>query len=286
MSIKKEVVLVWSIVCFFLVIISNNIYDNINQKRLRYEADKRSEEYRSKVMRFPVEIKSGEYITIDSGDIFLLGEEDGDKKFQMASKKMFIDEMNTSYSQYVITKDTSYIAINIENEFKFIEHSVPINHISLMNLRNFMEEINDTSINVFPFNDGIYSLIHTNENQYIFNIESGEIIWTRGAYYESPTVDIFEDTLKCGGDLSANTYVFNKYGELIKTIKPQIDYIDFIADIITFALVILMLIIIKKILSSNIKITAIRFLVNIIITLIIIVLICLLLLLAALRLAM
>lgn len=285
MSSKKNNLVAISIVCFFIMIISCNLYSYINQNRLSYEADKRYEEYLNNVMRFPVEVKSGEYNSIDYGDIFLLNEDDGDKKFEIASKNIFIDGTNTNYSQYVITSDTSYIAINIGSEIKFIEHSVPISNIYLKNLRDFMREINDNSINVFPFNDGIYCLIETNEEQYIFNIESGKIIWTRGAYYESPTVDIFDDTLRCGGDLSSNTYVFSKYGELIKTIQPQLDYIGLIVDISKFTIVILILIIIKRMFKFNIKSTAIKTLVKIFITFIIIVVFLLFATVVALRIA-
>ena len=283
MSSKKNVLAIMIIVCSFLIIIGGNLYNYINQNRLTYEADKRYEEYLNNVMRFPVEIKSGEYRSIDYGDIFLLNEDDSDKKFETASKKIFIDGVNTNYSEYVITNDTSYIAINIANEIKFIEHSVPISNIYLKNLRDFMREINDNSINVFPFNDGIYCLINANEQQCIFNIESGKIIWTRGEYYESPTVDIFNDTLKCGGDLSANTYIFNKYGELIKTIKPQLDYIGLIVDISKFNIVILILIIIQRMCKFNIKSTLIRNIVNVFIVFTIILVLLLFTIVVALR---
>lgn len=260
------------IVSSFLIIIGGNLYNYINQNRLIYEANKRHKEYLNNVMRFPVEIKGGEYRSIDYGDIFLLNEDDGDKKFEAASKKIFIDEINANYSEYVITNDTSYIAINIGSEIKFIEHSVPISSIYLKNLKDFMREINDNSINVFPFNDGIYCFISTNEQQYIFNIELGKIIWTRGAYYESPIVDIFNDTLECGGDLSANTYIFNKYGELIKIKKTQLDYSGLMIEISEFNILILILIIIQRMCKFNIKSTLIKNIINAFITLIIIVL--------------
>ncbi|MDU4883075.1 hypothetical protein [uncultured Clostridium sp.] len=283
MSRKIYILMIMIIVSSFLIIIGGNLYNYINQNRLTYEADKRYEEYLNNVMRFPVEIKGGEYRGIDYGDIFLLNEDDGDKKFEDVSKKIFIDEINTNYSEYVITNDTSYIAINIGSEIKFIEHSVPISSIYLKNLKDFMREINDNSINVFPFNDGIYCFISTNEQQYIFNIESGKIIWTRGAYYESPTVDIFNDTLKCGGDLSTNTYIFNKYGELVKTIKPQLNYIGLIVDISKFNIIILILIIIQRMCKFNIKSTLIRNIVNVFIVFTIILVLLLFTIVVALR---
>lgn len=283
MSSKKNVLVIMIIVSSFLIIIGGNLYNYINQNRLIYEANKRHKEYLNNVMRFPVEIKGGEYRSIDYGDIFLLNEDDGDKKFEAASKKIFIDEINTNYSEYVITNDTSYIAINIGSEIKFIEHSVPISSIYLKNLKDFMREINDNSINVFPFNDGIYCFISTNEQQYIFNIKSGKIIWTRGSYYESPTVDIFNDTLKYGGDLSTNTYIFNKYGELVKIIKPQLDYIGLIVDISKFNIVILILIIIQRMCKFNIKSTLIRNIVNVFIVFTIILVLLLFTIVVALR---
>lgn len=54
----------------------------------------------------------------------------------------------------------------------------------------------------------------------IYNIELGRVVWRRGAHYESPMVNIFNDTLECDGDLSPDAYVFNKYGKLIE-IKNQ-----------------------------------------------------------------
>ena len=269
MNRKKVSLLAISIICSFLILIVCNLYDYINQNKLRDDADKRYQEYLNNVMRFPVEIKSGEYKSIDYGDIFLLNEDDY-KKFEIASKNIVINEINTNYSEYIVTDDTSYIAIDIDDEIKFIEHSVPISDIYLKNLRDFMRKINDNSISVFPFNDGIYCLIDTNEEQYIFNIESGKIIWTRGSYYESPRVDIFNDTLECSGDLSTNTYIFNKYGELIEIIKPQFDYIGLIADISKINILISTLFIIKIMFKSIITNILIKILVGIIITFIII----------------
>ena len=269
MNRKKVSLLAISIVCSFLILIVCNLYDYINQNKLRDDADKRYQEYLNNVMRFPVEIKSGEYKSIDYGDIFLLNEDDY-KKFEIASKNIVINEIDTNYSEYIVTSDTSYIAIDIDDEIKFIEHSVPINDIYLKNLRDFMRKINDNSISVFPFNDGIYCLIDTNEEQYIFNIESGKIIWTRGSYYESPRVDIFNDTLECSGDLSTNTYIFNKYGDLIETIKPQFDYSGLIADIVKINILISTLFIIKRIFKLSITNILIKILVDIIIIFIII----------------
>lgn len=269
MNRKKVSLLAISIVCSFLILIVCNLYDYINQNRLRDDADKRYQEYLNNVMRFPVEIKSGEYKSIDYGDIFLLNEDDY-KKFEIASKNIVINEINTNYSEYIVTDDTSYIAIDIDDEIKFIEHSVPISDIYLKNLRDFMRKINDNSISVFPFNDGIYCLIDTNEEQYIFNIKSGKIIWTRGSYYESPRVDIFNDTLECSGDLSTNTYIFNKYGDLIETIKPQFNYSGLIADIVKINILISTLFIIKRIFKLSITNILIKILVNIIIIFIII----------------
>lgn len=269
MNRKKVSLLAISIICSFLILIVCNLYDYINQNKLRDDADKRYQEYLNNVMRFPVEIKSGEYKSIDYGDIFLLNEDDY-KKFEIASKNIVINEINTNYSEYIVTDDTSYIAIDIDDEIKFIEHSVPISDIYLKNLRDFMRKINDNSISVFPFNDGIYCLIDTNEEQYIFNIESGKIIWTRGSYYESPRVDIFNDTLECSGDLSTNTYIFNKYGDLIETIKPQFDYSGLIADIVKINILISTLFIIKRIFKLSITNILTKILVDIIIIFIII----------------
>lgn len=272
MKSKKTFALVIMIIGCFFIIISGTIYNYINQNKLRYEADKEHEEYLNKVMRFSVEIETGEYNSIDGGDIFLINEEDGDKRLTTVSKKIFIDKISTNYSNYIVTNDTTYIDISKGNETKYIEYPVPINSVYLKNLRNFMREINENSISVFPFNDGIYCLIGSNQEQYIFNIESGTVIWTRGGYYESPTVDILSDTLKCGGDLSANTYVFNKYGELVKTIKPKVDYIDLIVNISKFIIIILVLIVIQEVVKSNIKNNIIKNLLNILIIFIIILL--------------
>ena len=121
-------------------------------------------------------------------------------------------------------------------------------------------------------------------NNNIYLISNQEKLFGQGgAYYESPTVDIFNDTLKCGGDLSTNTYIFNKYGELVKTIKPQLDYIGLIVDISKFNIIILILIIIQRMCKFNIKSTLIRNIVNVFIVFTIILVLLLFTIVVALR---
>ncbi|SHH34417.1 hypothetical protein SAMN02745196_00066 [Clostridium collagenovorans DSM 3089] len=270
MRIKKGInIILISIALLLLVSIGIKVYDNMNQKQISREIQNKAEEYRSKSMRFPVEIRGGEYKSIDLGYVNLLYEEDNNKKFEEVSKDIFIEECDTKYSSYVITKDTTYIGINIDGEIKFIEYPVTISDDSLKNLRNFMIEVNDQSIYVFPFNDGKHCLIGTDKEQYIFDIELGKVNWTRGNYYECPSVNIFDDTLECGGDLSANTYIFNKYGELIETINPHEDYVSLIAYVFKILLIIFIFIVLQRIVKFNVKSIGIRILVNVVIACII-----------------
>ncbi len=92
----------------------------------------------------------------------------------------------------------------------YLENSVPISDNKLNNIRSFMRETNNDSLEVIPFNDGIYCFVSGKSEQYILNIENKELFWTRGSYYESPIFDPITDTVTCDGDLSATDYVFNK----------------------------------------------------------------------------
>ncbi|MGL5245908.1 MAG: hypothetical protein ACRC7R_12100, partial [Sarcina sp.] len=257
MNFKKGVNLITiAIVCFLFICIGSNIYGAIKQNEIIASR----KEYKTKVMRFPIEIKSGEYNVINSEYDMNLSEEGTSERFNENAEKIFIDEISTKYSEYIITNKSSYIAIDIDGESKFIEHPVNISENYLNNLKTFMKEVNDDSIKVFPFNDGIYSLINTNEEQYIYNIELGKVMWTRGGYYECPDVNIFNDTLECRGDLSTDVYIFNKEGELIeKKSEYPIRLIDYVTRIFT---IIFILFVIQRMVKFNAKSAVVKIIVT------------------------
>ena len=265
MKLKKGVIIIGIIITSCLLIkLASNVYKNINQKRLYKEAELSREKYRSDVMRFDVHIEKGQYKYVEGNLIFSYNKgENFDITFDEDSENMNIYEnIDTKYSEYVITENKSYISINIDNQVKVMEHKVPISSDNLSNLRSFMKSENSNSIHIFPFNDGSYCLIRTDKNQYIMNIETNEILWTRGGYYESPRVNIYNDTLSCGGDLSAKTYVFNKYGELIKTKKPIVNYVSLISNIIVVFGTLCILFIIQRIIKLSAKNTGLRVIAN------------------------
>lgn len=252
------------IVACLLINIGISTYNSINQKKLSIESQERRDNYKSNIMRFPIKISKGEYEVVDYGKNYLIDEENGLKLFKEAAENIYLNGIDTKYSEYIVTEESTYVCVDIEyadSYMVFIEHPVPISDNSLNNLRNFMREIDDDSIMVLPFNDGIHCFVDGSIEQYIFNIESGELLWTRGCYYESPMYNPIEDTITCGGDLSATDYVFNKYGELIETKEYGKGFL--ILGIFNLAAIFLILFIIQQMVHKNVKNIAIKIITNI-----------------------
>lgn len=249
-----------------LINIAISTYNSINQKKLIREAEERRDNYKSNIMRFPIEINEGEYKAVDYGENYLLNEENGLKLFQESAEIIYLNEVDTKYAEYIVTGDTTYVCADIEyadSYMVFIEYPVPISDDELNNLRRFMREIDDDSIMVLPFNDGIHCFVDGSAEQYIFNIESGELLWTRGCYYESPIYSPVKDTITCGGDLSATDYVFNKYGELIETKEFGITKGSLLLFMYNLTSVFLVLLIIQLMVHNNVKNVFIKVITNI-----------------------
>lgn len=265
MSKEKGLKLIQIIIASCILInISISTYNSINQKRLIKESETRRENYKINIMRFPIKINAGEYRVIDYGENYLLDNEDGLKLFDEASERIYLGETDTKYSEYIITENTTYVCADIEyeeNYMQYLDYPVPISDSKLINLRNFMRETDNDSLEVIPFNDGIHCFISGKSEQYILNIENEELLWTRGSYYESPIFDPVTDTLTCGGDLSATDYVFNKYGELIET--KEYGKGSLILFMFNFTVFFLILFIIQKVVNKNVKNIGIKVITNI-----------------------
>lgn len=263
-KIKGVKLILIIIVSCILINISINAYHSINQKKLIKESEERHENYKRSMMRFPIKINEGEYKVIDSGDKYLLDNENGLRLFDEASELIHLGETDTKYSGYIVTVNTTYVCADIEykeNYMHYLEYPVPISDGKLNNLRSFMRETDNDSLEVMPFNDGIHCFVSGKSEQYILNIENKELLWTRGHYYESPTFNSVTDTLTCRGDLSATDYVFNKYGELIETKEYGKGF--FILGMFNLIVLFLILFIIQKVVNKNIKNIAIKMIANI-----------------------
>lgn len=267
MSKEKGVKLILIIIASCILInISINTYNSINQKKLIKESEERRENYKSNRMRFAIKINRGEYKIIDYGENYLLDNEDGLKLFDKASEFIYLEEVNTKYSEYIITEKTTYVCADIEykeNYMQYLEYPVPISDNKLNNLRSFMRETDNDSLEVIPFNDGIHCFVSGKSEQYILNIENKELLWTRGSYYESPIFDPVTDTLTCGGDLSATDYVFNKYGDLIDTKEYGITKGFLTLWIFNFIAIVSALFIIQLMVNKNVKSIGIKLITNI-----------------------
>lgn len=267
MSKEKGVKLILIIIASCILInISINTYNSINQKKLIKESEERRENYKSNRMRFAIKINTGEYKIIDYGENYLLDNEDGLKLFDKASEFIYLEEVNTKYSEYIITEKTTYVCADIEykeNYMQYLEYPVPISDNKLNNLRSFMRETDNDSLEVIPFNDGIHCFVSGKSEQYILNIENKELLWTRGSYYESPIFDPVTDTLTCGGDLSATDYVFNKYGDLIDTKEYGITKGFLTLWIFNFIAIVSALFIIQLMVNKNVKSIGIKLITNI-----------------------
>lgn len=254
MSVKRGFAICGIVIILcYLANIGINFYDEFNQKRLAKEYELRYEKEQEMIMRFDINIEAGEYDFLKDNLSYIYYVEGGfDNAFNAVCDQISIErDINTKYSEYVLTQDASYIYVDINNEFYSIKYPLPLSSSQLMNLSNILGE--NEKMEVFPFNDGIHCLISLDGENHIINIENGQILWTRGGYYESPRVNIFSDTLECGGDLSANTYIFNKYGELIKTVKPKADYIGLGKSILNIFSSIIVILIIKNIIKFNVR---------------------------------
>lgn len=147
------------------------------------------------------------------------------------------------YNQYVVTKNNVYIMTEVNDKLIALNYPDLISKENLCNLRNKID--NNEFLKVSPFNDPIYCLIQDGTDSYIMNIETGEKTWSGGNYYESPEINYTNDTLECGGDLSSNRYIFDKYGTLQQTKSPAFPVISVINISSILSILFILLIIIN-----------------------------------------
>ena len=123
------------IVSCILINVSINAYHSIKQKKLIKESEERRENYKSNRMRFPIKINAGEYKVIDYGDNYLLDNEEGLKLFDKASEFIYLEKVDTKYSEYIITENTTYVCADIEyeeNYMQYLEYHLPITNNQLI----------------------------------------------------------------------------------------------------------------------------------------------------------
>ena len=181
MRVKKGFII---IITLIIMIISLNIYKSINQKNTYKKAELVAQEYRNNIMRFPVDIKSGTYITFDTFNYYNIFEESLES-FNNGLKEIVLEDISTKYSEYIVTRETTYLKVNINDEVIFVEYKLPIDKDYIKNLRTFLEDVGGWAINVFHFNDGTTyvfdkygELIDTKEPHSKFLIENKGVIQT------------------------------------------------------------------------------------------------------------
>lgn len=249
MRLKKGLIIIG---IFIGIIIGLNIFESIISSNNSKKSELRAEEHRNNIMRFPVDIKSGKYIMFDYSDEYYIFDESLER-FNESLKEIYLEDISTKYSEYIITRQTSYLAIKINDEIKFIEHEVPINKDYIKILRNLLEEEGGWAINIFPFNDGEYALINPAGRQFSFDIKNSTKLIGFGGKYESPSINVLNDTLEASGDLSATTYVFDKKGELLEEKEPNRGFLIENKGLIQISSGILILIVLRRIVKFNIS---------------------------------
>lgn len=188
-----------------------------------------------KGMRFPIQIKSGEYKGYSHMGYDLNPIED-------IYKTIKINDIDAKYSRYVVTGDTSYIECDINSKYsvEYIKYDVPISVNRMHNLRSFMKKINSNALRVEPFNDGIYCLVTANKTKYILNIDTLKVLWKTSISKTNVNMNYNKDTIIVGYQQNAwdtKTYEFNKYG---KRISPTMDLS--IATVITIDAIVIFII--------------------------------------------
>ncbi|MBL4933084.1 hypothetical protein [Clostridium paridis] len=278
-QVKKLIIYILSLVLLNFISVTWNKYD---QKRLIEKQAAEVKLYHEKVMRFEATIDRGSYDFVDDKnkkDPYFFEEMDND--FIANSAKIDINkDTKVRFSEYILTAKAQYFHVSINDREGWIKDNLLNDNESISYLQKFIKEKN--KVTVFPFNSGDYALISDDTEQYIVNFNNKVITWQRGNYYEVPKVDINSDTLKCGGDLSSNTYEFSKEGKLIKTSKYGISIINIIIAFLNVTLIILILNSIRRLLIRG---TVSKALVNIIFFIIVVIIVIISLLLFGLFLA-
>lgn len=212
---NKEVIPIIFLIAFLLVICLGYIYYEYPE----YKRNRQMKNYEQDVMRFDLHLNQGQYEIIPSKDFWerthLYNDEQAE--IQKQTTIIYTDTIDLKFSEYVLTKDAEYMKTNINGIDGWIKEAIPIlNEDDKVFIRKFIYQyraLGANSISVFPFNDSNFVLIYSEGGQYILDLGNKEVTWYGGGYYESTKVDIYSDTIYCGGDLSSKTYYFNKYGE-------------------------------------------------------------------------
>lgn len=227
---KKLMIIFLMILVGFILFINKSIVGKAATSKLHKTID--FETYSEDMMRFDLPLKSGNYKFMKSKDSpffecsHLEEAYNKDKEFSENSKSLYLENANIKYGKYLFTPNKEYIYTKINNEFGWIKCTVPINE----EYKNYIQEFFISKsgnkkirfIIALPLNDTNFVLANegTEESeQYMLDLQSEKITWTRGNYYESPYINFKTDMLECGGDLSSKTYIFNKLGELIEEIQ-------------------------------------------------------------------
>ncbi|MDD7794466.1 hypothetical protein [Clostridium sp. 'White wine YQ'] len=245
---KKLIIYILSFVLLNFISITWNKYE---QNRLIKKQAAEAKLYHEKVMRFEATIDSGSYDFADDKnniDPYFFKEMDND--FIANSTKIDINkDTKVRFAEYILTAKAQYFHILINGREGWIKDNLLEDKERINYLQKFIKEKN--KVTVFPFNSGDYALISDDTEQYIVNLNDKVITWQRGSYYEVPKVDINSDTLKCGGDLSSNTYEFSKEGELIKTSKYGYSITNVIMAFLNVAIILLILNSIRRLLIKG-----------------------------------
>lgn len=178
-------------------------------------------------MRFSIKIKAGKYKSWKFLDSWYMTRVYNKDSINKDSKTIEINDMDTKYSMYIISEDTTYIKCRLRgtHDIIYIEHTIPISTKILNNLKSFMKEKKSKSISVDPFNDGIYCLVTTRDNQYILNIETSKVVWKNNGDYTYGEVSAKTNTFivkDSNSEDNITEYQVNNYGKLFKTLNKNI----------------------------------------------------------------
>lgn len=264
---KSILAILFIIIARFLINISYIIYNDINSKKAEKINNEKEIQYNIDVNRFDILIPKGEYKAIKSKNFSYDYDQNFKKKFKAQSELLtFNKDINTKYSDYIITKDSTYLKLNINNEQYILKYPVPLSDNQLTNLRNWVSK--DEGLSILPFNDGIYCLVQTSNYSYIINTETGEVTANLGNGYESFKINIYTNKLECIDNMTSNTLIYDKNGELEEEIEafPPVTILELVPLTLVIASTIAIPILINSIILRSIKNKIIKVLSTILIT--------------------
>lgn len=264
---KSILAILFIIIARFLINISYVIYNDINSKKAEKINNEKEIQYNIDVNRFDILIPKGEYKAIKSKNFSYDYDQNFEKEFKAQSELLtFNKDINTKYSDYIITKDSTYLKLNINNEQYILKYPVPLSDNQLTNLRNWVSK--DEGLSILPFNDGIYCLVQTSNYSYIINTETGEVTANLGNGYESFKINIYTDKLECIDNMTSNTLIYDKNGELEEEIEasPPVTILELVPLTLVIASTIAIPILINSIILRSIKNKIIKVLSTILIT--------------------